>query len=314
MGEMTGGGDSHGVLADFSSIAWSVGSDSSREETVNYYIEDSKTGFCRDFTTMGVTKGPLAVRCADNLRELWRLSGFKIVSEVVDGMHVEHPDYKVVRVSLLDMNEHTFRRLLRVLSNTDAKFMADRKGWVTLYAKERYFKMELGGATVGSETLSKEERYLNIAGGEAGCSEIIEAEQLCEAWGFKPFVNVVRGPLLRATVRGNVKQLTHMPLKPGSTYAHVPKALLAAWEKNQKDGIVDTEIDLEGRDKPRFGNHGDRRYADKIATDTKHITGVTDGDIDDFFGWQQKMRRKISQLHYHGRKERWLRAKVTMMV
>ena len=105
-----------------------------------------------------------------------------------------------------------------------------------------------------------------------------------------------------------------MPLKPGSTYAHVAKALLRAWEINQERGVVDSELDLEGLDKPKFGNHGNRRHADKRASDSKEETGVTSGQIDDHFGWDQKQRRKISQLHYHGCVQRLQRARVTMML
>ena len=39
------------------------------------------------------------------------------------------------------------------------------------------------------------------------------------------------------------------------------------------------------------------------------ITGATEGDIDDHFGWDQKNRKKQSQLHYHGRDDRMKRAR-----
>ena len=107
--------------------------------------------------------------------------------------------------------------------------------------------------------------------------------------------------------------ITHMPMKPGSSYAHVPKALAEAYEVNAKEGVVDAELDLT-REKPKFGNHGNRRHADKVAQDTRPITGVTEGEIDDFFGWDQRQRKKRSQLHYHGRAERERRAMVTMML
>ena len=81
-----------------------------------------------------------------------------------------------------------------------------------------------------------------------------------------------------------------------------------------KNGLKDDELDLEGRDKPKFGQHGNRRRADKTATDTKNVTGATDGDIDDHFGWDQKKRRQTSRIHYKGRSERIKRARVTMML
>ena len=118
-------------------------------------------------------------------------------------------------------------------------------------------------------------------------------------------------PLLRATIPGRPDQFSHMGIKPGSTYAHVPKALMKAWEKNVKEGVVDTELDLEGLDKPKFGHHANRRKSDKVANDTKEATGVTEEEIDDHFGWDQKSRTKKSRLHYKGRTARLRRARVT---
>jgi hypothetical protein len=304
VGEMTNGGDSHGVLADFSSIAMPVGEADRGMETVNFYIEDSKVGYSRDLTSFGVTKGELALEVAKGLRELWEASKFKVVKEVVDGMILEHPDYQVLRVSLLDMSSEVFKRFTRIVGNSQGDFWDDDRAWILYYAEQRY----------SSESLPEEDRYVNIAGGPSGCRDLVKAKEWCKRWGFEKFVNDAKGPLLRSTAPGRHDKPTHMPLKSGSTYAHVPKALLKAWEKNVADGVVDNEIDLEGRDQPRFGNHGNRRHSDKKATDSMKVTGVTRGQINDFYGWDQKNRRKISQLHYHGREDRWARARVTMML
>ena len=74
------------------------------------------------------------------------------------------------------------------------------------------------------------------------------------------------------------------------------------------------EEDLAGAEKPHYGNHGNRRHSDKVARDTMDLTGTSEGDIDDFFGWDQRQRQKKSQLHYHGRIDRQKRARVTMML
>ena len=94
--------------------------------------------------------------------------------------------------------------------------------------------------------------YVNIAGGTRDCSAISEAKTWLEEHGYGVFVThgVVPGPLLRATMRGNPKRLTHMPLKPGSSYAHVPKALQEAYELNRAAGVVDPEEDLAGQRRP----------------------------------------------------------------
>ena len=89
---------------------------------------------------------------------------------------------------------------------------------------------------------------------------------------------------------------------------------MKAYKMNLEDGIVDTSLDLEGLETPKFGHHANRRYADKTARDTRDVTGCDEGEIDDFFGWDQRLRQRKSQLHYHGRNDRLKRARITMML
>ena len=56
-----------------------------------------------------------------------------------------------------------------------------------------------------------------------------------------------------------------------------------------------------------------REVRDGGRRDTRRLR-ATEGDIDDQFGWDQKNRKKQSQLHYHGRDDRMKRARVTMML
>ena len=91
-------------------------------------------------------------------------------------------------------------------------------------------------------------------------------------------------------------------------------ALNKAYEKSCTMDEPDLELDLEGREKPAFGDHGNRRYADKRALDTAEQTQVPRTVHNDHFGWAQKAQRKDSALHYHGRTERLLRAKVTSLI
>ena len=155
---------------------------------------------------------------------------------------------------------------------------------------------------------------MNVAGGAEGCKEITAALSWLNGHGYNRYCDVVMGPLLRATAPGKPTAITHMPIKPGSTYTHVPTASLEAWKINQKSGVIDDELDLEGREEPKIAHHGNRRKADKEANDTRQVTGVTEGEIDDHFGWNQKERKKTSRLHYHGRNERQKRSRVTMMI
>ena len=78
----------------------------------------------------------------------------------------------------------------------------------------------------------------------------------------------------------------------------------------------DTELDLMGSDprKPKFGNHWARRKSDKTARETMEQTGATAEDIDDQYGWRQKERRKVQQLHYSGTRELKAKARTSMML
>ena len=303
VGELTGGGDLHGVLAPNCDIAIMLEGKDKGLETVNLFIEDSKVGYSRDITYMGTTRGPLAIKGAENLRKLWRDSGFEIDKYVEDGMSIEKPNYYVMRVSLLDMSSAQVERFKRLIANCEDEFLGVNRKWIVYYIKQR----------LESTTLGEEHRYVNIVGGIKDGREIRWAKRWLREWGFEKFGKQTMGPLLRATAVGNVNIITHMPLSPGSTYAHVPRALTEAWEINERDGVVDTELVLAGT-KPKFGNHGNRRNADKRACDTKDDTGVTTGDINDHFGWEQKERKKKSQLHYQGSAHRNKRARVTMML
>ena len=102
------------------------------------------------------------------------------------------------------------------------KFIEFDKKWIVYYIDQR----------VKATTLGEEHCYVNIAGGAENGVEITQAKKWLEKWGYAKYGMKAMGPLLRATAVGNVKLLTHMPLSPGSTYAHVPKALTEAWEIN----------------------------------------------------------------------------------
>ena len=298
LSETAGGGIGHGGLAELVDIATPIGGG---DETINLFLEDTKVGFKRDVTFYGKTRGPLELDCAQNLRNLWKELGLTIVSRVEDGMTVEAPDYKVVRVSLLGMDRTAFKRFTTIVENTDEPVIVKSKGWILKYANS-IFK---------AKTLSEEAMFVNIAGGEATGSDVRRAVAWLEKYSYSCY-NVVAGPLLRATHSRTI--ITHMPIAPKSTYADVPKAMMKAYKMNLEEGVVDTSLDLEGLEKPKFGHHANRRYADKTARDTREETGCDEGEIDDFFGWDQRLRQRKSQLHYHGRNDRLKRARITMML
>ena len=226
LGEMTGGGDGHGVLANYSDIAWPIGSEQAMTETVNLHIEDSKTKYSRDMTYMGTTKGPLGIKGADHMRRLWALSGLEVNTVREDGMFVQRPNYYVLRLSLLGMERQGktgVDRLVRLLRNTDEKVFKRSSAWIITYLNERY----------EGESGSEEIRYVNVAGGPKGCEDIQRAKAWLSEHGYEKFITrgEVSGPLLRATARGSPKVITHMPLKPGSSLAHRMLTCQRRWQK-----------------------------------------------------------------------------------
>ena len=105
-------------------------------------------------------------------------------------------------------------------------------------------------------------------------------------------------------------------MRPGSAYTHLTRALEDAYHLSRVMDVPDTELDLMGSDplKPKFGHHWARRKGDKEARDSMVATGTTEETIDDQFGWRQKERRKVQQIHYSGRLELVKKARATMML
>ena len=89
---------------------------------------------------------------------------------------------------------------------------------------------------------------------------------------------------MRAT-HGESMGYAHMPLQPASTYQIllVHDSLDAAF-KAANSVLPDSELDLRGLSKPRWGHHSARRGADTVARQTRDETGATEQDNDIVFG------------------------------
>jgi hypothetical protein len=147
--------------------------------------------------------------------------------------------------------------------------------------------------------------------GRSASSRLRDAKRYLESKGFGKFLDVVPGPLIRAS-RGRV--FTHMPLSVDSSYTHFIGAMKAAYKLSDAMDEHDPELDLEGREAPKWAHHSSRRKSDKVARETMDVTDATKEEIDDMFGWKQAERAKDMQLHYEGRRLRSRRARITMMV
>lgn len=103
-------------------------------------------------------------------------------------------------------------------------------------------------------------------------------------------VSIVEGPLIRAT-HGGLGH-THMPLSLSSTYAPLHRYFDEVYKRANTSYDPDPELDLQGREHPKFGNHSDRRCADTVARQTRAETCATIEDIDIVFGWKEKIYSK----------------------
>ena len=301
IGEAAGGGEGHGALANNLSFMVPVSSSNrSNDEFCELWIPDSKTCFPRYANFVGRSRG-IGIDAADSLRALLDESGVEMDTELQDGLQVETPNYWVLRVSLVDMADKVFKSFRRAVTRCGLTSVAVQSKAILAKSKSK----------MGAGTLSEESRFVNVVGGRHDSSVIHSARRFFETEGLGAYLDVVPGPLFRAT-HGNV--LSHMPLSVDSSYKHVIGALKEAWVISSKMEEDDLELDLEGLDAPKWAHHTFRRTADKIARDTLDATGCSKADIDDMFGWKQAERAKDMQTHYAGRRERSARARLTMMI
>lgn len=103
VGEMLGGGDGHGFLANnvVSLRKLDARGEPTGEETLEGALDHSKTGFKRFVNALGLSRGPAHVHFARILRDYWEDAGFEIIICKEAGYQVEGPSYYVIRVSLV---------------------------------------------------------------------------------------------------------------------------------------------------------------------------------------------------------------------
>lgn len=286
--EVCGGGDGHGLLANNVCIQRVLeGPGEEFGETIEARIEDSKTSYPR-WTVYKARTETTGIEAANHLREWWNVCGTPVVQRKVGAFWEERPDYWVVRVSLLDMERSTtYARFMREVSETTSLVMTRDVKATLKYARERK----------SSKTLGDDMRYVNVTGGARSGREIEEAVTWLRSRGFGKYVDIVPGPLIRSTLG---HKLTHMPYSPASTHVHLVPAMIAAFDKIQEEGRADPEYDAVTDPEPKFGNHSNRRHADRVAMRNAGITGASPEDIDFFFGWGLKKMAETMRLHYAG--------------
>ena len=305
VGEATGGGEGHGLLANYCCLAYP--SDPGKfnlKEVVVFSLEDSKTKFGRRMAVAGKTRGGLAFEAALYMKGLWKESGFAMKEERRDGMRILRPDYYVLRVSLLGMNKAMITRFASMLEGCKEPAVAELG---------KYSARTVLARGLHNDTDGEEKKYINIAGGARDSGTLNGAMQWIQSIGLGRYANVVPGPLLRAT---DGKKITHMPLQTGSAYTHLSKAMEKAYFVSKARGVIDQELDLGSHDpnKPKIGHHWARRKADQVARDSMDTTETVEETIDEAFGWNQKQAKRKQQLHYAGSTEILKLARVTLML
>jgi hypothetical protein len=265
-------------------------------------IEHSKTGFARSLIMAGKTQ-TTGIEVAQILSDYWREAGMRLETSMQAGVRVTRPNFWVVRVSLLGLNEAGVARLIEALRSCS---IAQVKQHASSSAK--YIKLRHSGE-------SNEKKYVNVAGGGGEDRDVREALAWARARGYQ--ATLVPGPLLLATTGGKRSTRTLMPLAVATTFAPTKGLLESAWSKAGADeSDPDPDLDVKAGEAPKWTTHSLRRLADTTAQRYREVVGTSDAEIDIFFGWNERVLLKSMQLHYASLNTRELMAlaKVTGML
>ena len=299
LGEVTGGGDGHGLLADRTAILECDG-----EVVVEMHLEHSKTGFARYLDYAGTTKGS-GVECAAHLREYWRLAGFHTETVKREGVTITRPDFSVVRVDLSAVSETQFERLSQALKGSKDKQV--RKHASTSITKGSSRRTAKGAG-------SQERRYVNVAGGRRSDPRLEETRDEIRKMGFT--CNIVPGPLLLASTGSTKQEPTLMPLATSSAGGAITGFLQDAHESIKKSGVIDEALDVAEGEVPKWTSHSLRRLANSVARRDMAKTDTSAAEIDIYFGWHEKILLKEMQRHYEqmSTRTRMSKSKITSLL
>ena len=198
-------GECHGVLANETCIITDPSAEPGRllHEVVEFKLEHSKTGFSRYLDFAGTTQG-MKIKAANHLRGLWSLSNLAVTTSMQDGMMAQRPDYWVLRVSLLGLDEAKFERLLGWAGNCGIKDIEYGVRHLQMGSKARL--------RWGAKGVSSQEKKFSQPDGrraiQAGTKpDLDRARQILTLKGYD--VSIVPGLLLRSTTGGARPKLTH---------------------------------------------------------------------------------------------------------
>jgi hypothetical protein len=306
IGEVCGGGESHGILANnLKFVEDPVGADVLTKSIVEFKLEHSKTGYSR-YLDMAAVTATSGLPVASTIMSYCKAAGFRMVTSVQAGVRVITPDFWVARVSLLGLNEQGLNRLLNVLSKDKSPSVFRHLETTKAEARRRY-------AASGSESQTK--KYINVASGDSTDASLDEVVARLCALGYT--AQKLPGPLLLATTGGNRQVPKLMPYSTSTASAPTKEILTKAWQAGFVGGVSqDPDLDLAPGAMPKWSTHSLRRLGDTVARRYRHVTGVTADQIDIYFGWQEKILLLAMQVHYASLsiRERMNTAKITGMM
>ena len=304
IGEVAGGGDCHGLLANEVCVMEDPGAPEGTlgQRVVVARLEHSKTGFARSLVMAGRTETS-GIQAANIVTDYWREAGFQLVTSVQAGVWVTRPDFWVVRVSLLGLNEVDVHRMIGALAACSVAQVRRHAGNSAKYIRQRYMAANVA------------KKYVNIAGGGGEAADMRAALRWALEQGF--MASLMPGPMLLATTGGRRPAMTVMPLSVSSAFAPTKALLETACERaGAVEGDPDPDLDVREGRQAKWTTHSLRRLADTTARRYREITGTSESEIDLFFGWNERVLLKAMQQHYASMSTREVMAlaKVTGMM
>ena len=302
IGEVVGGGDSHGLLANECAILRDL---ATGEEVVECKLEHSKTGYKRYLDIAGVSKGS-GIKSADMMRRYWKSAGFRTQETEEAGIKITRPDWWVVRVSLLNVTEASLRRLQgkMMLFPQNGGFDAASAG--TQKAQERWLASGSG---------SQAKKYINVAAGRRSDPALETVVEMCKAEGLE--ARICPGPLLLASTGGKSCLPTLMPQSMSTAFGPTKEILEKSLEAVVKAKGADPDLEAGDHGRaPTFTTHSLRRLANTAARRHMLETETSAAEIDIYFGWHERVLLKEMQRHYEGmsRRARMRQARITSMI
>ena len=308
IGEVCGGGETHGILANNLAFLEDASSQDGLTRTVvELKIEHSKTKFSR-YMNMAATTGTSGIKTGAVFMDYCKAAGFTMTSTLQAGVRVVRPDVWVVRVSLLGLNEARLNCLLIDLERGSREFpgLAHHLDSTRIDAKRRHF---------ASGAMSQEKKYVNVMSGDSKDERLDRLIQYLESRGWQ--AAKVPGPLLLSTTGGRQQKPKLMPLSASTASAPTKELLTKAWQAGFIRGVNhDADLDLPPDVPPRWSTHSLRRLADTVARRYREAMNVTVDQIDIYFGWHEKILLKAMQVYYSSLslRERMLQARITGMM